>query len=102
MVNVSRIVYSTSGLLMLYLMMNLLLKQNILHVTPAVLRIGPMCFGVYIFQQFILKYLYYYSGLTDVCTPLALPWVGFTITLVVSLLMSWIALKTKFGRFLIG
>lgn len=101
-VNVSRIAYSTSGLLMLYLMINLLLKQNILHVTPAVLRIGSMCFGVYIFQQFILKYLYYYSGLTDVCTPLVLPWAGFTITLAISLLMSWIALKTKFGRFLIG
>lgn len=101
-VNVSRIIYSTNGLLMLYLMINLLLKQNILHVTPAVLRISSMCFGVYIFQQFILKYLYYYSGLTDICTPLALPWVGFIITLVISLLMSWIALKTKFGRFLIG
>jgi hypothetical protein len=65
-----------------------------LHVTSKhklskwYISLGDLCFGVYIFQEFILKYLYYFSELPKNCPPHVIPWVGFTITIVFSLCLS--------------
>lgn len=50
--------------------------------------LGNLCFGVYIFQEFILKYLYYFSELPRNCPPHVIPWVSFTITIIFSLCLS--------------
>lgn len=60
------------------------------------------CFGVYIFQQFILKYIVYNGAIISLLGSYWLPWVAFVITLLLSVVLSWGLLKTKVGRFLIG
>lgn len=67
-----------------------------------VIMIGGLCMGVYLFQQFILKGLYLNTALLEIVGLILLPWIGFVIALVVSLLLSYLMRLTKAGRFLIG
>lgn len=69
---------------------------------PQLITLSGYCYGVYIYQQFILKFLYYKTGFPLVVDELVLPWVAFIITLALSLLFCWLTLKTRFGRYLIG
>ena len=96
------LVYSAIGLAFIYILINLLLKKNILNVTPVMIKFSAYCFGVYIFQQFILKYIVYNSSLISVFGSYWLPWVAFVVTLLLSVALSWGLLRTKVGRFLIG
>jgi hypothetical protein len=66
------------------------------------IKLSGYCYGVYIYQQFILRVLYYDTSLPYVVSEYALPWIAFVITLFVSLILCHFTLKTKFGRFLIG
>jgi hypothetical protein len=52
------------------------------------ISLGNLCFGVYIYQEFILKYLYYFSELPQNCHPLVLPWMGFIISIIFSLCLA--------------
>lgn len=61
-------------------------------------KMGAMCFGVYVFQQFILQIIYYNSPLVTVVNAYALPWVAFAITLFVSIVLTWVVRLTSFGR----
>lgn len=96
------LVYSAIGLAFIYILINLLLKKNILNVTPVMIKFSAYCFGVYIFQQFILKYIVYNSSLISTFGSYWLPWVAFVVTLLFSVVLSWGLLKTKTGKFLIG
>ena len=61
-----------------------------------------ICYGVYIYHQFILWYLVYHTNFINTIGLYELPFVFFLITLVISVLLAQMSLKTKFGRFLIG
>ena len=58
------------------------------NLPKCYINAGSLCFGVYVFQEFIIKYLYYYTELPVKVGYLALPWIAFIITLVLSLLLS--------------
>lgn len=60
------------------------------------------CFGVYLFQEFILKIIYYHTNIPSYLSPYALPWIGFIVALSLSLILSKAFLATKIGRWLIG
>ena len=96
------LIYSALGLAFIYILINYLLKKNIINVTPVMIKLSAYCFGVYIFQQFILKYIVYNGALISLLGSYWLPWVAFVITLLLSVVLSWGLLKTKVGRFLIG
>lgn len=64
-------------------------------------RIASMCFGVYLFQQFILIALYKHTSLHSIVGFYALPWVGFVITIITSLALTYIVRQTRLGRLLI-
>ena len=66
------------------------------------IRLGGLCFGVYLLQQFILKGLYNYTNFPTILGCYWLPWVGFVVTLISSVLIAFLMVKTKVGRFLIG
>lgn len=51
-------------------------------------KIGTYCMGVYVFQQFILKYLYYHTSLPLFIDPFLLPFAGIAIAVVLSLSLS--------------
>lgn len=89
-----------SGILTLYLLSAYSVKR--MQLTSFVVKIGVYGYGVYIFHQFILKYLYYNTGITECIDSILLPWIGFLVSLVLSLLISYLLRLTRIGRFLIG
>lgn len=73
-----------------------------LNVIASMQIIASCSMGIYLFQQFILKYLYYHTGFSVIVGPYWLPWCGFLIAMAVSFVFSVLMRKTKWGRFLIG
>ena len=66
------------------------------------LRYSQYSFGVYIFHEFILKLLYYKSPVPQIVGSYYLGWIGLIITIPISFFLSWLFLKTRLGRRLIG
>ena len=66
------------------------------------IKLASCCFGIYLFQQFILELLYYQTTLPSMLGPYWIPWCGFCVTIILSYFISNLLLKTKVGRFLIG
>lgn len=66
-----------------------------------------VCYGVYVLHMFFMQYLYYYSPLPHWCcgTEMGawlLPWLVLFLTLVPSVVITLLLLKTRLGRMLIG
>lgn len=97
-----RIIYSSVGLAMLFIIIGYIEKDRPTSLPQWIIKMGNLCFGVYLLQQFILKGLYNYTNLPAVLGCYWLPWVGFVITLSMSLLLTKLSLKSSLGRFLIG
>jgi hypothetical protein len=94
--------YAIPGVIALYLW-----SMNMVYINNKVLpkffqNLVGTCFGVYLFQEFILRPLYYQSGFPAYISPYLMPWIGFAIALVLSVFISWTLLKSKVGRWLIG
>lgn len=100
--NLLKLLYSSVGLAALFVLIGCI-EKRIEHKLPQwVVSLGGLSMGVYIFQQFILKFLYDYTSLPSLCGPILLPWSGFIIALICSLFLSFLSLKTKVGRSLVG
>lgn len=95
-------VSAVSMIVALYGIANKSIIQNFLSKHQSFITISGYCYGVYIFQQFILKYLYYKTSLPMIMDEATLPWIALIITLFLSLALCHLTLKTKLGRFLIG
>lgn len=91
-----------SGLFFVYVGINIwhYYKKNVL--SEKYIRLSGYCFGVYLLQQFILKLLYNNSFYVSFCGPYMLPFVSFTITVVLSIFIVSFLLRTRLGRFLIA
>ena len=100
--NVIHVFYAFFGVLFFYLLVNYLLKKNILKPSPLAKKIGVYCFGIFIFQQFVLKLLYYESPLHTWVSPYLFPWIGLTSAIVISYILTYICMKTKIGRTLLA
>jgi fucose 4-O-acetylase-like acetyltransferase len=101
--NTSRYVYPLIGVISLYLCtLQCVQNKNIGGGYSFVLQLSGYCFGVYICQEFILRVLYYHTPLPLVVPADAVPWLGFALTLLCSLLITHFALKSRVGRFLLG
>lgn len=68
----------------------------------TIVNASNICYGVYIYHQFILMWLYCHTPFYDIFGKIWTPLVGFIITSVLSILFTKLTLKTRFGRFLIG
>ena len=90
-----RFVCASVGIIMLYA------ASKTLCVTHCQLMGGGIlsenCFGVYLFQQFILKAIYE-SPIPQMINPYILPWISFVITLILSLWLTIVIRKTEIGR----
>lgn len=97
--NMSTKIYGFFGILALYsTSVYYTGKHQLSNIT---IKIGAYCFGVYLFQQFILLALYYHTQIPAIIGLGMLPWCGFTITLIVSLYLSFLVRSTCIGRKLI-
>lgn len=90
--------YATAGIIMLMILVGYKERNSGLDVPRWLVEVGNLCFGVYLFQQFILQAIYYYTDLPTVVGPYATPWVGFVIALFGSLFLAWICRLSKIGR----
>lgn len=62
------------------------------------IKIGDYCFGVYLIQQFILQLLYYKLPISCTVNNIWLPWLGLVLTLVTSLLLSYLIKLSNIGK----
>lgn len=99
-ISIGTLVYTTVGCLLFWFFVNKKLKDGLI-VKPWILLLNNYCFGVYLFQQFILLYLYYYTPVPNYVNSCWLPWIGLSVTIVLSLFFTWIMRRTKYGRFLL-
>ncbi len=96
------IIISVTGVYMLYRIANIPSIQKKIDGNRLLIRLSGYCYGVYIFQQFILKVLYYKTDMVMCINPYVLPWVATAVTIVLSLIFTGLLLRTRAGRFLIG
>ena len=102
LLTLSKLIYTIVGSFIFYVFVNYLIEKKHIKVPNWLTKFNYLCFGIYLFQQFILQVLYYKTSLPTILGSYWLPWVGFSITMIVSVLLSKLSLKTKIGRFLIG
>ena len=66
-----------------------------------------LCYGVYVLHMFFMQPLYYFSNFPQWCCTGAtgvwlMPWGVLIVSLAASVIGTWLLLKTRTGRFLIG
>ena len=66
-----------------------------------------LCYGVYVLHMFFMQPIYFFSGFPQWCCGSAvgvwlMPWAVLVVTLALSVAGTWLLLKTRVGRFLIG
>lgn len=98
----AKLIYSTIGLVLFLIVIGLFEKRCSVPLPLWFIKMGSLCMGVYLFQQFILKALYDYTTLPLVLGPYWLPWFGVIVAMLGSLMLSYLLRLTKAGRFLIG
>lgn len=96
-----RLISSFSGVMFMYCLV-LRLTPDKKPLPPLLVTLSTYSFGIYIVQQFILKYLYYHTSLPLTVDYLLLPFIGTFVALILSLIITHISLKTFLGKFLIG
>lgn len=97
---VGKMLYASSGVAALYATACFYSRNHKPEV--HVLEFGKYCFGIYLFQQFILQILYYKTSVPDIMGPIGIPWFACVVTLLISYLLTRVLFKTHVGRFLIG
>ena len=97
-----QIIYASVGLWMLLVWVGYAEKRLKKSLPLWIVRLGNLCFGVYLLQQFILMGIYDHTLLPEILGYYWLPWFGFVISLFCSLVISHFLVKTMAGRFLIG
>ena len=81
------IVYSTLGLISFYLVVTRL-SNKYPNLFKNITWLGGYSFSIYIFQEFILRIIYYKTEITVCLHPSIIPWFGFFVTLFLSVLLS--------------
>lgn len=97
-----QIIYAFVGLAMLFVFVGYKEKGRKDEIPQWLIRMGGLCFGVYLLQQFILMGVYDYTAIPSKVGCYWLPWVGFIVALMGSVLVAFLMVKTKIGKFLIG
>lgn len=103
-------VHTTCGILALYSTVTLWLKRHRTcdaQPSPFLRQCSALCYGVYVLHMFFMQPIYYHTPFPAWCcaSPLGLwlmPWMVLAATLALSIAATWLLLKTRFGRFLIG
>lgn len=91
-----RLGYTIAGMFAFYLTAVYAVQK--VNLSQRYINLGTMCFGVYIFQQFVLHFLYYSIPLPSMVNSWVLPWLSFAIAVAVSLGLTYLLRITKFGR----
>lgn len=94
---VSRLLYSSLAVILYYIIGILLAGYVSLKFMNIFNKIAISSFGIYIFQEMILRLLYYKTSFCSI-TGLFFPWIGFGIAFLLSLLITNIFIKIPFFK----
>ena len=95
-----RLIYASIGIISFYITAVWYTQNRKLGSFSV--KFASCCFGIYLFQEFILKMLYYKTGIPSLVGPYILPWLSFTFALPISWYLTVLTLKTKIGKSLMG
>jgi len=98
----TKLLMAVCGIMALYLTVCHFTTQEGFKPKSWVIAASDNCYGVYVYHQFVLTLLYFFTPFVSFVHPLVVPWLGFAIIMTVSLLLTWLTLKSKTGRLLIG
>ena len=91
------ILYSSIGVFVLFSFVRKVSHRIRRMSTVKVISVAnDYSFGVYIYQQFILWYLYYYTQLPFIISQYFLPWLFLIITFVMSILLTYFSKHIKY------
>ncbi len=90
---------ATSGIIAIYLTATCYMVTH--RLKKWFINVGNYGYGVYIFHQFLLIYLYYHTSFPSKISSIWFPWMGFVFATIGSLLLTWLFRKTKLGRSLL-
>lgn len=94
---ISRALCASFGIVSLISISRLIVLHSDTSKWNGVIKLSNCCFGVYIFQQFVLKLLN--QSILPFCIDAYLyPWIAFIITLCISLILTILIRTTKLGR----
>ena len=96
------IIYALSGIACIYLLTNYYIFSKNINLPSYIIELNTICFGIYLFQQFILKTLYYNTNLPSIVGPYWLPWLGVFITLLLSISLTIASRQSRIGRYILG
>lgn len=97
-----RILYTLVGTIFIYSLAIKLTEDSHVRIPSSLVKMSSYCFGVYLFQQFILQYIYYHTSVVAYTGIYAAPWIGFIVTMPISIGLTYLTLQTRIGRALIG
>ncbi len=97
-----QLVYSSIGVFLIYISVNYLIEHKVITVNTTIVQLSNYCFGVYLFQEFIIRIFYYKLGAIETINPYFSPLISIVLTIVLSITLTHFTLKTKIGKFLIG
>lgn len=102
--------HTTLGILALYATVTYWLGRHRTRESqpsPFLRECSRLCYGVYVFHMFFMKPIYYNTLFPQWCCASGagvwlMPWTVLVVTLALGVLCTWLLLKTRVGRFLIG
>lgn len=98
----SQLIYSMAGVWAALASSLYILEIKRIILSPEAIKLSSYCFGIYLLQQFILIALYYHIKWQLLFTAMSLPWIGFTMAMLLGISFTYLIHKTRIGRFLIG
>lgn len=98
--NLCRFIYATIGTMVFYMTSVIVTKHY--NIGTFIVRVAAASFGIYLFHQFILQWLYYKTEISLIVGPYWLPWFGFLISIISSFIISDLLLKFNVGKRMIG
>ena len=100
--NSVKLLIAVAGIVALYLTVCMFTTKEGFRPKPWVISASDNCYGVYVYHQFILVWIYFYTPLVNTLHPLVVPWVGLFIAFSMSMFLTRLTLRTPIGKFLIG
>lgn len=100
--SISLFLLSIVGIFCMYLFVLRLVRNKNYVPSKTIIEASSLCYGIYVYHQFILKWLYLYSDLPAILGSYLLPWGALIITVGLSFVLTKLTLRFKFGQFLIG
>lgn len=101
LVRIIHLLAAVLGVIVAYYLSNWYVQKHI-QIPGFFVCLNTYCFGMYLFQQFILQILYYNTPLFVTVGPFWSPWVAIIITLILSYFFTLLLRLTRVGRFIIG